>query len=407
MNIQTIFEKRSYWHTLIAVIIGVWSIVGAVTLVFSQHWWHHIHVFTLGVLTNAIIAYSTHFAQVLTHSKKKQYRSAVLKMVLVTISIITLFVWGVQLPWSPPVIAAVIVIFGVALWHLASLYRVWSGSKRSANIPALSNIVVFYIVAALFLAVAVALIMAGYLLQWNMGIVVAAHSRVALWGFAWTTIFGTSITMIPMLTRTRYSITAQQQSLRALGVHSGMLVISVLVMLLVESRLAGIGFLIVAIAGAFVVGPVLLAAVRAPNQADWDTASVGACAAMIWIIGLVFVDAIALICGVSPRVSFHNILPALLGVGIMQLILSVLLFLLPAMIGRGPSAVRVGRGISEYGGPARLVIVNYGGVLTLISLLNPLALFPGMLLMALGLFGHIAVLIIAAYKQFTVTRKRT
>lgn len=60
MNMQTIFEKRSYWHTLIAVIIGVWSIVGAVTLVFSQDWWHHIHVFTLGVLANAIIAYSTH-----------------------------------------------------------------------------------------------------------------------------------------------------------------------------------------------------------------------------------------------------------------------------------------------------------------------------------------------------------
>lgn len=396
-----VFRKRGYWHTLMAAVVGCWIVAAAVTLAVSDRWWSQVHVVTLGVLSNAIIAYSTHFAQALTRSKVRPYRSAAVKMLLISAALGIIMGQGVQLPWSSWVTAAALAVVIVALWHAVTVVRLWA--PRSG--PPLSITVVFYIVAAVALALAVLLVIAGYTLGLNVSLIVAAHSRLALWGFAWTTILGTIITMLPMLTRTKYSERARAWCLRALLLHGAALALGTVACVAGGSRIAGAGFLLVAAAGVGVIWPVIASALQAPNRADWDTASVGTCTALLWIIALIICDAIALMCGVSPRTSFRNILPALLGVGVVQLILSVLLFLLPAMIGRGPNAVRVGRSVAEFAGPARFTILNYGGGLIVLSLWNPIAFFPGILLMILGALGHVIALIVAAARQYSAPRK--
>ena len=73
----------------------------------------------------------------------------------------------------------------------------------------------------------------------------------------------------------------------------------------------------------------------------------------------------------------------------------MLLHLLPILVGGGPGKVTAARERADRGGPARWALINLGGVLTLVAP-GP----AGIILLALGLLGHVLALALAVTLQY-------
>lgn len=385
-------RHRARWHTLAAGIVAAWMLTGLGLLLASGvgvgvSWWMIVHPFTLGALTTAVLVYSTHFTEALTRTPAVSFGPVAARVITLQGAILLLFLGDAGPHWSPLADAGAALAIGVLAWHGVALWR----RLRQSLAGSVVVTVPFYLVAAGFLILAVVL---AWLAGRGVGSyddLIAAHSRATVWGFTWLTVLGTIVSLLPTLTGARISARARARCTRALVVHSLGLLATVAVML-VDARWAALPLLLTVVSAVLLVQPILAGVLPGDR---WRTAGAGVTAGVLWMIALSATDAVLLARGFDPREGIRMLIPALLGAGLLQLVTSVLLHLLPILVGGGPARVTRSRERADRGGPARLVLINLGGLATLLSP-GPV----GHILLGLGLLSHLGVLLYAVVLQY-------
>ena len=377
---------RGRWHTLSAAIIAGWILVGLGLLIASSLgapvvWWDIIHPFTIGALTTAIIVFSTHFTEALTRTAGGDYRGVGSRVGLVQLGLILLLIDRAGYDWGPLADAASILIIAALTWHLWFVARRLRGSLSGS----FAVTVPFYIAASVFMIVSVVLVILSGNRVGEYSLLIGAHSRGMVWGFAWLTVIGTVVTLLPTLSATAISSTARARCTRALIVHCVGLGCAMALYAVGLTRAAGVAQLLVVLAVLLIIQPVLATVMgRSPRL---TTATVAVIAGLLWMLALCAGDAISAAVGAYPRTITLVVLPAFLGAGLLQLVTGVLHHLLPILTGARPNT-------ADRTGYARLLLINLGGLLSLLD-----AIAAGLIMMGIGLAANIFAVGRALYLQ--------
>ena len=367
---------RGRWHTLSAAIIGLWILIGLGLLIAGSLgapvvWWDIIHPFTIGALTTAIIVFSTHFTEALTRTAGGDYRGVGSRVGLVQLGLILLLIDRAGYDWGPLADAASALIIAALTWHLWFIARRLRGSLSGS----FAVTVPFYIAASVFMIVSVVLVILSGNGVGEYSLLVGAHSRGMIWGFAWLTVIGTVVTLLPTLSATAISPTARARCTRALIVHCVGLALAMALYAVGLTRAAGVAQLLVVLAAVLIIQPVLATVMgRSPRL---TTATVAVIAGLLWVLALCAGDAISAAVGAYPRAITLILLPGFLGAGLLQLVTGVLHHLLPILTGARPDT-------TERTGYARLLLINVGGLLTLLG-----ATVAGLIMMGIGLAANV------------------
>lgn len=367
---------RGRWHTLSAAIIGLWIFTGLGLLIAGSLgapvvWWDIIHPFTIGALTTAIIVFSTHFTEALTRTAGGDYRGVGSRVGLVQLGLILLLIDRAGYDWGPLADAASALIIAALTWHLWFVARRLRGSLSGS----FAVTVPFYIAAAVFMIASVVLVILSGNGVGEYSLLVGAHSRGMIWGFAWLTVIGTVVTLLPTLSATAISPTARARCTRALIVHCVGLALAMALYAVGLTRAAGVAQLLVVLAAVLIIQPVLATVMgRSPRL---TTATVAVIAGLLWMLALCAGDAISVAVGAYPRAITLILLPGFLGAGLLQLVTGVLHHLLPILTGARPDT-------TERTGYARLLLINLGGLLTLLG-----ATVAGLIMMGIGLAANV------------------
>lgn len=376
---------RGRWHTLSAAIIGLWIFTGLGLLIAGSLgapvvWWDIIHPFTIGALTTAIIVFSTHFTEALTRTAGGDYRGVGSRVGLVQLGLILLLIDRAGYDWGPLADAPALIIAALT-WHLWFIARRLRGSLSGS----FAVTVPLYIAAAVFMIASVVLVILSGNGVGEYSLLVGAHSRGMIWGFAWLTVIGTVVTLLPTLSATAISPIARARCTRALIVHCVGLSLAMALYAVGLTRAAGVAQLLVVLAAVLIIQPVLATVMgRSPRL---TTATVAVIAGLLWMLALCAGDAISAAVGAYPRAITLILLPGFLGAGLLQLVTGVLHHLLPILTGARPNT-------AERTGYARLLLINVGGLLTLLG-----ATVAGLIMMGIGLAANVIAVGRAIYLQ--------
>ncbi len=347
----------------------IW-LLAALVVALVHRWlpdanWLMLHLVVLGAVTHAVLVWSFHFSQTLLRADVSPAgaRNHTLRLALLALGVAAVLTgvvttwWGVTLGGGSAVALAV-------GWHGIALWRMLRGS-----LPARFRLtVIFYLAAASFLLVGIGL---GVTLAWGWpdpwhGRLLVAHAMTNVLGWLGLTAAGTLLTLWPTMLRTRIAPHAEvwtRQALPWLCASIGVAVTGALVGL---SWLAALG--IALYLGALVwVGRGLWEAARKRPPHEFAPASAGA--AMVWlVIGLGWVGWLLATTSDWAAIGESFVWPAAaLGGGFgLQLLLGALSYLLPSVLGGGPSVVRAGQRWFNAGGGFRIIATNGGLALWLL-----------------------------------------
>lgn len=342
-------------------VVPVW--LGAALVVSGIHrWvpaatWLMLHLVLLGALTHAAVVWSEHFTQALLKTKAGITRAARANRAALAIGALAVFV-GIPGEWWWLTVAGATVVSAAVLWHGWRLVR----DLRRA-LPGRFRVTIhYYVAAALALPVGAgfgATLAVGLTDEWHARFLVA-HTMTNLLGWIGLTVVGTLVTFWPTVLRTRMDPRADRLARQALPVLVAGLVI-VDAAALAGLRPAAVAGLAVYAAGLVWSGRSLLVALRGRRPREFASASIGA--AVVWFpIALV---ATGWLLATAPDAravtAAYPTLAGLWGVGFAaQLLLGALSYLLPSVLGGGPSAVRAAAAEFDRWAAARLTAVNAG-----------------------------------------------
>ena len=303
--------------------------------------WLLLHIVLLGALTQAIVVWSWHFAQTLLHASDgrggrlhQTWRLALLNAgaALVLVGVPTRL-WWVTL-------AGATLVAGAAAWHG---WAIWRMLRRA--LPARFRVSVHY-----YLGSAASLVVGAGLGTWLASLddgpmharVLVAHALTNSLGWVGLTLTGTLLTLWPTMLRTRMDDRADRWTRRAFPVFVAALLLAVGGALLGWSWLAacGVGLYLL---GLGLWGRSLWGPVRRRRPAEFAPASVTA--GLAWLtVAVVWVGWI--LAGTSDwtRIDDTFVWPAAtLAIGLLQVLLGASSYLLPSVLGGGPSVVRAGQ----------------------------------------------------------------
>jgi hypothetical protein len=383
---------RSRWHRLVGIIplayLGAIVVVGSLHPFLPQWRWLLIHLLLLGAATNAILVWSTHFAQAVLRSPlPATRRGEVARLVVLNTGVVGVLVAGVTGPAWLAVPASALVFAAVAA-HLAVL-----AVRLRRALPAPFTVTVHY-----YLAAGMALLVGVPAGGWMMVVADTAglhlfHAHINVLGWISLTVLGTVLTLWPTVLRTRMAAGAVRAARRALPLAAGGLVSLAVGVLIWWPVLAVAGLALFAAAVIVIAVPAVAAArTRPPSSfAAWSIA-----AAMGWLLVALVVDAVILLAADSPEVAaarFGAVLVPLLAGFVAQVLIGALGYLLPTVLGGGPARVRARTAVMERHWPQRVVMGNAA-----------LAAF----LLSTGPYVRIAtsLLVLAALVQFLVAAVR-
>lgn len=370
---------RRRWHTTAFALVAFWILAGiglttASSLGAPVVWWDLIHPFTIGALTTAIVVFSTHFTEALTRTPATNYRGVATRVAAIQLGLVLLLVDRAGYDWGALADASSVLLILTLTWHAWALWQKLRGSLSGS----FALTVPFYLAAAGFMVSAIGVVFLAAHGVGNYSLLVAAHSRGMVWGFALLTILGTVVTLLPTLTRTPISPTARSRCTRALIVHCAGLASAMGLEAAGLTRAAGVAQLLVVVAGVLIIQPVLAGALAG----RMSTASMSAMAGLVWMLALCAGDAVASAVGAYPRAVTLLLMPAFVGAGLLQLVTGVLHHMLPIL-------ARARR--TERAGYLRLGLINVGGLACLLGI--PVVHAAGLIMMGLGLIAAVAVLV--------------
>ncbi|GAA1150889.1 multicopper oxidase domain-containing protein [Ornithinicoccus hortensis] len=321
--------------------------------------WLMVHLVLLGALTHSIMVWTHHFAQALlkTPPGLDDRRRQSQRLVLLLVGVATVLV-GVPTGWWPVTVTGAVLVTAAVTIHGIQLWR-----RLRAALPGRFRVTIrYYLCSAACLPVGIlfgVLLARGPSAEWH-GRFLLAHTMLNVLGWIGLTVTGTLVTLWPTMLRTRMDDRAEHQATRALPV-----LVTALVVLtggaLLDVRVASAAGLVLYAVGLVVWGRALVRPARTRPPREFATASVGA-ALVWWVVGigwlagatLTSADWTELTTGFGP-------ITAVLVVGFAaQLLPGALSYLIPSVLGGGPSVVRAGQRWFDRWGTARLVVINLG-----------------------------------------------
>lgn len=361
-------------------VTSVWmcvaAVAAAVTIIargrIPQNLWTMIHLVTLGVLSNGIFQWSWYFTRALAHlapDDRRAGRDNTVRIIAFNLSLLLLIggMWsGV---WHATVTGATLVS-AIAAWHGWALLT----AARERLASRFAVIIRYYIAAAFFLVVGATL--AGFVtvamfdadtpawLAEARDRLTVAHALAGIAGWVGLTMGGTLVTLGPTAMRTRMDPRAVSFATSALPLWVAALLVAGTGTVAGSMRVASVGLLVVVGAAALGVGVPLLRAALTKSPAEYGAWSLMLGAAWILVAGAgACLRAFEAADATGLRSAFLTWMPILGAAGLGQLFVGALTYLMPVVIGGGPSAVRVGVGVLEAAAPIRETARNVAALL--------------------------------------------
>lgn len=387
-------SSRAGWHRRAGALplgyLAAIVVIGAVHPFVPQWRWLLVHLLLLGAATNAIVIWSTHFANaVLRVPPPPNRRGEVARLVALNTGVVAVLAGSVGgTAWRPLALAGAGLVFAAVLAHLFVLVR----RLRRALSPPLVVTVHYYLVAG---AALLAGIPAG---AWMLVVddrapVLLFHTHINVLGWITLTVIGTLLTLWPTVLRTRMPAGAVRWVTRALPVACAGLVLLGTGLLAWLPFVAAAGVVVFAAAVVVSMVPAIAAARRTPpaSFAAWSIV-----AAVGWLFVALAIDTVGLTTADDPAsamTNFGSVLVPLLAGFVAQVLIGSLAYLLPMVLGGGPARVRSRQAVLDRHWSQRVVMGNAA-----------LAVF----LLPVGSYVRIttSLLVLAALVQFLVAAVR-
>jgi|LSQX01.1.fsa_nt_gb nitrite reductase (NO-forming) len=332
--------------------------------------WLMVHLLLLGAVSNAIVVWSTYFSDAVLrvpggHPRRDRIVLAALNLGALGVVIGLLLHPARGGSGSPWILIAGATVFGAAaVTHVAGLLhqlRVGLGGQFAIAVR-------FYVAAALSLPVGAWLGVRLAGATTDHARLLLAHLGANVLGWVGLTIAGTLITLWPTMLRTRADDGAVSSGRR------GWWMLVIAVALVMAGGLAGLrwvavlGLLAYILGLALIAGPLLRVglAKRPDSFGPWSVL-----AGFLWWIGCLVAaalqlamapDLVAGVAGVRGLVG-----PFAVGF-VAQILVGALTYLLPVIVGGGPSVVRLSVAFAERAAGPRLLLLNLSAILYLLPL---------------------------------------
>lgn len=299
--------------------------------------WLAVHLFTLGVVSNLILAMTDHFASTLTRAARDGRSWQ--RLALFNVGALGVLV-GVPLPLRAMVVAGAILATAAVSW----LYLTLRQRRRQALGARFSFVVRAYErAAAAFLhgAVLGAVLGAGLVSGEWYGAVRLAHLTVNVLGWAGLVVLATVVFFGPTMLRARMAPNAQRWAVPALRHGATALTVAVVALLVTGAPgVVGVGARMVAalaLAGyATAVTAVCLPVLRSARRAVPSAHGRMISAACVWFPLAVWAGVVVL---AADEAGLLGVLGLMLLIGVLaQAIVASLAYLLPMVGGFGPQA---------------------------------------------------------------------
>lgn len=340
--------------------------------------WIAVHLFTLGILTNLVVALTVHFAETVLHAPARGGRTA--RLVLLNAGVLAM------LPREPPLVFATgaTVVAAAVTW----LYLDLRGMRRATLSHRFAFVVRAYERAAgAFLHGAALGVLAGLGVLGGAwwGTARLAHLHLGVLGWGGLTLLATVVFFGPTMMRTRIRDGADGRAGRWL--RHGMTGLTAGALLLLASAVGGTAGLALRVAAAAGLGVYALAAtaiatdvLQAGRRAKPSLAAWSITASCTWFVVAVWADVAVVATGAW---RFLGALGAALLAGVLgQAILAALNYLTPMMSTGGPEARGVVRAGVEFAGVVRFAALNTGVALVIAGAVATGGAWPGYALRA-------------------------
>jgi nitrite reductase (NO-forming) len=385
----------------VPVVLWLVAVVGVALVhpVVPAPRWLLIHLLLLGAVTHAILVWSRHFADALLHTRPGpgDRRLQSVRLLLLNAGVTAVLVGVVADLWPLTAVGATSVATAV-VWHGVTL----AVQLRRALPSRFGATVRYYVAAAALLPIGLLL---GTLMARGVGEarheqMMVAHVAVNVLGWMGLTVLGTLLTLWPTMLRTRIGAGAEQAARRALP----LLVLAVLV--IAGAALVGlrpgvaVGLVGYLAALGLLTGPFVDAARRKPPAA-YPTWSV--LAAVAWLTGSLVVLAVGFATAptwATAHDRLEAVTPALAAGFGAQVLLGALSYLVPVVLGGGPTPVRAATEVLDRGGALRIALANAGLLVALLPVPSAVrVLASALVLVALAAFLPLMFLAMRASRR--------
>lgn len=323
--------------------------------------WLMLHLLLLGAVTHAILVWSQYFSFALLRTKQGAADRTRQSWRLAMSNVGALLVL-VGVPWSvwALTLAGAAVLVVAVVWHAASLVA----RLRGALPGRFGGTVRYYVAAASFLVVGADL---GTWLARGLGAadtegVVLSHALINLLGWVGLTVAGTLVTLWPTMLRTRADGGAGTAAARALPMLAGSAAVAAVGAAVGLELVVALGLLgYVSGLGLIAVG--MARAARSAPPRSFAAGSVGA--GVLWWAGSLLGLAVVALGSWSTGGGFgpvqdavDAVVPFIAAGFAAQVLVGALSYLVPVVLGGGPTPVRTGTRMFDRGAALRIAAAN-------------------------------------------------
>jgi len=405
-------RDRSSWHLGANAPVAIW-LVALFGITLSHRFvpeatWLLVHLLLLGAVTNAIFVWSAHFTDALLRRRTTagSRRWQAFRLITLNLGVATIVTGMVSALWILTLVGSVIV------GSVAAAHGIALALQARAALPSRFGATVrYYICASLALPIGAGLgatLARDPMEPWHARLMLA-HITLNLLGWIGLTVLGTLVTLWPTMLRTRIAEGAERVARQALPILVGSIVVTV------AGALAGLQ-LLTAVGAAAYLGGVLwavrplaqVARAKAPSAyATWSVM-----AGVLWLIASL-VGLVALLASSATWSLVHEGLGQLvtpLAAGFAaQLLLGAMSYLVPVVLGGGPTILRGTQARLERGNALRVVLINIGLVVCVLPVPSLVRVLVSMLvLLAYAAFLPLLVSAVSyALRARRDTRKST
>jgi nitrite reductase (NO-forming) len=323
--------------------------------------WLLVHVLLLGAATNAIVTWSAHFAISLLQQPQLPAIATVVRLVGLNLAVLGVLV-GVNEDSHVTTVAAAALLVLVIGAHLGTLVRIAHAGRTRRFAPAVR--LYWAAACAVLLGVCAGLtLVLGDLSGTWYGRVYLTHVHLGLLGWVTLTVLGTEFTLWPIALRTRMASGLERAATVCLLCCTTGLALLTVGLLCWAQPVAIAGLLLYMIGVAVSLDPFLRTALR---RAPHDPATVMLAASTGWLLSGLVYDAVAVSRDADPStLSAHvgKLAPWLLTGFVIQVLLGALSYLVPVLLGGGPSINRRTAAIVNRWGFVPTVLLNAGVLL--------------------------------------------
>lgn len=359
--------KRAAWHTRVQSVVFFWFAAAAVVAAvrFDDWAWFLVHFLMLGAVSNALFIWSWHFTGAILRVPGQADRAAeVQRLALLNLGVGGVVI-AVRAEAVPMIWGSVAFVLTAVVLHARAMLL---ATRRALPSP-------YAFTAHVYIA-ACALLVPGLLLGAWMEMLdehdpilerlVLAHVALNVLGWVGLPILGTIVTLWPTMLRTRIAPNAALLGKRALPLLT--------VGVVVTASAFAFGRPLIAVAGlaAYLAGFVrtlvpLLVVARAKHPAAFSTWS--AAAGLVWLLSSVIL-LLAQVASLRTVERIHDSLGSVAFVavvGIVQVLIGCMSYLIPAMAAGGPAIVRTRNDIADSAMVPRFLLINAGALVTLLA----------------------------------------